>query len=155
MGEPREPRLTGLFRAVVSRRWLIVVAYALALVPAVYFALRVKQDNAIDRLIVESDPDYITAKQFEKVFGSGEYVVLLAEAPDPFAPDVLARFDRLEHELQTVPRIEENSVLTVYRRARAGFSATPDEARRLREFATGTDLFRKQGMIGDHFLVAG
>src|SRR5258706_13584461 len=60
------PRLTALFRAIVARRWWVVAAYLVLLAPTVYFALRVHHDNAIDRLIVQSDPDYVTAKEFER-----------------------------------------------------------------------------------------
>ncbi len=146
------PRLVNLFRAVVARRWWVLAIYALVLVPSVYYALRVHHDNSLDRLIVKSDPDYLTSREFEQVFGSGEYVVIIAEADDPFAPDVLQRFDAMEQSLAAAPGLEVNSVLSVYRRAKAGFSATPEGAQAFRKFVTGTDLFRKQGLFGDHFL---
>ena len=47
------PGLEALFRRVIAWRWPIVAFYALLLVPSVYFALRVDQDNQLDRLIVQ------------------------------------------------------------------------------------------------------
>src|SRR5712691_572005 len=118
-------RLESMFRFIVARRWWIVAFYSLLLPPSVYFALRVEQDNSLDRLIVRSDPDYVANKEFEEVFGSGEYVLLLAEAEDPFAPAVLRRIDEIERRLQGLPGVEASSALTVYRRmAGGGFEAT-------------------------------
>jgi predicted RND superfamily exporter protein len=144
--------LEKIFRFIVARRWWVVTIYAVLLGPSVYFATRVTQDNSLDRLIIPTDPESVNNRAFEKVFGTGEYVVLVAEAPDPFAPAVLARVDELERRLEKVPRVSANSALSVFRRAHAGFEATPAEAEAFRKFATGTQLFRKQGLVGDNFL---
>ena len=129
--------------------------YALLLPPCAYFAAQVRQDNSIDRLIVASDPDYIATRAFEKVFGAGEFALLLAEADDPLSAAVITRIDRIEHAVESVPRVRANSALSVFRRARAGFEPTPEQIAAFRQFVTGTELFRKQGLIGDHFLAIG
>jgi predicted RND superfamily exporter protein len=144
--------LQRFFRFVLSHSRAVIAVYAVLLVPAVYFAVQVGQDNSIDRLIVADDPDAIATREFEKVFGGGEYAVLLAEADDPLAPGVIARVDEIERAIATVPGISANSVLSIYRRARAGFRGTPEEIESFRRFASDTDLFRKQGLIGDGFL---
>ncbi|MFI5288628.1 MAG: RND family transporter [Polyangia bacterium] len=150
---PSSPsKIDALFRFVIARRFWVIGFWAVVLVPAIYFATRVQQDNSIDRLIVQSDPDAVNARAFEKVFGSGEYVVLLAEAEDPYSPAVLKTVDELEKKLSALPRVSANSALTIFRRARAGFSATPEQAAEFKKFATGTDLFRKQGLVGPHFI---
>src|SRR5258706_13003786 len=120
--------LERVFRFVVARRWWVVAFWALVTGPAAYFATRVDQDNSIDRLIVPNDPESVAGGQFEKVFGTGEYVILLCEAPDPYAPDVLKKVDELERKLQEVPRVESNSALSIFRRVHAGFDATPEHA---------------------------
>ena len=152
MTPPRPSVLDSVFRWVIAKRWLVVGFYALILGPSVWYALKVDQDNSIDRLIVQTDPDAVAAHAFEKVFGAGEYVVLLAEADDPFQPDVLKAVDDLERKLAAIPRVEPNSALAVYRRAKAGFQPTPEGAADFKKFATGTELFRKQGLVADHFL---
>jgi uncharacterized protein len=144
--------LDAIFRKVIRARYWVIALFALLLPPSIYYSLKVEQDNSIDRLIVQSDPDYIAAHDFEKVFGAGEYVVLLCEAPDPFKPDVLQTIDALEAKLSKVPRVESNSLLKTYRRAKAGFTASPEEAEAFQKFATGTPLFRKQGLVGKNFL---
>src|SRR6187455_2159779 len=68
------------FTAIVARSRLVIAIYAVLLVPSVWYAVRVGQDNSIDRLIVATDPDAIATREFETVFGSGEYAILLAEA---------------------------------------------------------------------------
>src|SRR5690348_7711607 len=111
MTEPR-PLLDRVFRALIAARWLVVAVYALLLAPAIWFALRVDQDNSIDRLIVPSDPDSVAAREFEQVFGAGEYVLLLAEAPDPFAPAVLQRVEEIERAVSTVPKVEAQTIVS-------------------------------------------
>jgi predicted RND superfamily exporter protein len=144
-----------VFRLVIARRWFILAAYVLLLPPSAYLAARVGQDNSIDRLIVASDPDYRATRAFEGVFGGGEFALLLFEADDPLAPGVVERLDRVERQLAGIPGVTANSALSVFRRARAGFEATPEQTASFREFATGTDLFRRQGLVGDRYLAIG
>ncbi len=143
------------FARIVAWRRLVLGVYALLMVPSVWLAAGVRQDNSIDRLIVRSDPDYVATREFEKVFGAGEFALLVAEAEDPLAPAVVARVDRIERALQKIPGVSANSALSIYRRAHAGFEATPEAIEGFRRFATGTDLFRRQGLIGDHTLAIG
>ena len=141
-----------MFRFLIARRWWVLAVYGLLLPPSIHLALRVEQDDSLERLIVQSDPDYRTAEEFGKVFPEGEFVLLLAEASDPFAPEVLRTVDALERRLEGVGKVEASSALSVFRRAHPGFQATPEEAREFRRFLTGTDLFRRQGLAGDRFL---
>lgn len=152
MSEQHPSWMWSVFRFIVAKRVWVVAICALLLGPSVYFAIKVPQDNSIDRLIVQSDPDYIAAHEFEKVFGSAEYVILLAEAPDPFDPAVLARLSDMEAQLAKLPQVTVNSALSVYRRAKAGFVATPEQAAGFKKFVTGTELFSRQHLYGDHFL---
>jgi hypothetical protein len=147
-----EDRLTRAFAWVVARRVWIAAFYALLLGPAAWLAAQVQQDNSTDRLILPSDPAYVALQEFEKTFGGGEFALLFVDAEEPFDPGVVARVDRLEHALSEVPGLEVNSLLSVYRRARAGFEPTPEQVAGLRAFATGSDLLRRQGLVGDHHL---
>lgn len=149
---PLEVKLARFFRGIVARRWIIIAVYALLLPPAAWFALRVQQDNSLDRLIVQSDPTYLANKRFEKVFGHGEYVLILAEAPDPFAPPALRRFDEMEHDVAKVPHVSANSALSIFRRVRAGFDGSPAAAAAFAAFTRGSELFGKQGLVGAHML---
>jgi uncharacterized protein len=144
--------LNSYFRFIVARRWWVVAIYALVLGPSIFYALRVDQDNSLDRLIVKSDPDFIATQQFEKIFSAGEFALLFFEADDVFAPARVRRFDEIERKLSALPRVNTNSALSIFRRARAGFEATPQQAEEFRRFATGTDAFRKQGIVGQRFL---
>lgn len=144
--------LASIFRFLLRWRWAVIAVYALLLGPSIYFSLKVPQDNSIDRLIVESDEDYKAARAFEKVFGTAEYVILIAEAEDPFAPAVLGRIAELENALTRIPGVSVNSALSIYRRAKAGFEPTPESAADFKRFINGTNLFRRQGLAGEHFL---
>lgn len=48
--------LSRFFQCIVAWRRYVIASYALLLVPSVYFAIQVHQDNSIDRLIVETIP---------------------------------------------------------------------------------------------------
>lgn len=150
MSEPRETRLQPFFRFILARRWWVIAVYAVLLAASVPCALRVDQDNAIDRLIVRDDPDYAANLDFTKVFGGGEYVVLLAEVDDPFSPAVIAAVDDLDRKLRALPRVEPQSMLSIYRRARPAADPGRDPEA-YRAFVTGSRLFREQGLIGDGF----
>ncbi len=146
------PLLLSVFRFVIARRWWVVALFGALLVPSVHYALKVHQDNSLDKLIVTSDPDYISNQQFAKVFGGGEYVMLLLEAKDPYAPEVLRRVAELEGKLEKLPQVEVNSALSVFRRGRGGFDGSAAQAEAFRKFVLGTDLFRRQGLVGEHAL---
>jgi len=126
--------------------------YALLVPPAAWLALRVGSDNSVDRLIVAGDPDAVDTLAFQEVFPEGEHVVLLVEARDPFAPEVLARVGALEEALREIPEVSSFSALTLYTRGRGGFEPTPEKAAAFRAFVEGSDLFRKQGLVGSDFL---
>jgi uncharacterized protein len=150
-----ESRLSRAFAWIVAKRWYVLAFYALLLPPSAYLAARVGQDNSIDRLIVPSDPDYQATRQFERVFGAGEFALVLFEADDPLAPEVVKRVDRVERQLAPIQRVTANSALSVFRRAKAGFGATPEEMAAFRSFVNGTTLFRQQGLVGDQYLAIG
>jgi predicted RND superfamily exporter protein len=149
-GQRNEHLLAPVFRFLIAHRWWVIGFYALLVGGAVPFAMRVKQDNAIDRLIVQDDPDFHATQEFTKVFGAAEYVVLFAETDRPFAPEVLTAVDALEKKVQAIPRISSNSMLSVYRRARPNADLQTGTAD-FEAFVTGTDIFRKQGLFGDGF----
>jgi predicted RND superfamily exporter protein len=132
---------------IVSWRIPILVAYALLVPLAAVRAARIPSEGGLDRLIVPSDPDFAATRAFQRIFPDSPSVLLLFESDDPWAPANLARVEAAERELRAVPRVSAFSVLDAIRRARPG--ASPDELRRL---ATGTDFFRKQGLLGGRFL---
>ena len=138
--------------AVVDHPWIVLAIWLVVAPAALYFALSVKSDNSPERLIVEHDEDYQQTRAFQKIFPEGQYVVLLAEAADPFTPEALRRVDELERALRAVPKVNPLSALTIYRQVHPDFQATPKDAAAFKAFATGTKLFRKQGLVGDGVL---
>lgn len=147
--------LSRFFGFVITNRWYVVACYVALLLPSAYFASKVRQDNSIDRLITARDLDYVATHDFQKVFGAGEFALLLIESDDPLSVPVIARVDRIERALGSLPHVTANSALSVFRRARAGFEPTNEQSEAFRRFALGTDLLRKQGLVGDHFLAIG
>src|SRR5207249_6951683 len=104
MSRPDSSGLETIFRGIVAWRWGLVAAYALLLPPGILLALRVETDNSISRLVVQTDSDFQDNQAFQKLFPEGEHALLLAEAPDPFAPAVLRQVAEIEERLKGVDR---------------------------------------------------
>ncbi len=146
------PRLVAIFlRVLHARRWIIAV-FAILTLTGIYGATRIATDPSIGRLIVPDDPVAQATLDFERVFPVGEQALLLLEAPDPFSPEALQSAARLEHELNKIPNVAAHSVLSLHRAAGASGSISSDDAARTRTFATGTTLFRRAGLVGEHYV---
>ena len=143
--------LEPLFRGIVARRALIVAVYALLAVPAAWLAIGIPSDDAIERMVVDSDPDVVATREFRKAFPEQPTVLLLAEAADPFAPAATAGIRALEQAIGRVPGAAPISAVTIAERLRPGIASADREAE-LRSFLTGTPFFRRQGLVGDGFL---
>ena len=147
------PRLERVFRTIVALRGPILVLYALLVPVAAWLAAGVPSQGAIDRLVVPDDPDLLATREFQRVFPERPLVVLLLEADAPFDPRVLAEAGALEAALRALPGVAPVSILDAYARARPGPPpADRAAAEALRRFATGTNFFRRQGLVGDGFL---
>src|SRR5512137_695668 len=148
----QRPRLQRFFARVIALRVPILVLYALLVTAAAVLAARIPSEGAISGLVVGSDPDYAATRAFQRIFPEGQLVMLLLEADDPWRPEVLAEADAVAAAAGRVRGVTVISALDVYRKARPGFAPTPEGAAAFRAFATGADLFRKQGLVGDRFL---
>jgi hypothetical protein len=136
-----------LLAAVLRHHRAILVAYAVAVPVAIWQAMHIPAEGSIDRLIVPGDPDYAATRAFQRIFPESRLALLVFEAPDPWAPDAIARVDRAEHAIARVPHVTAFSVLDAIRHARP--DATVAE---LRALATGTAFFAHQGLVGDRFM---
>jgi len=132
---------------LVSLRAPILAVYAVLVPLAAIRAAHISSEGGLDRLIRPDDPDYAATRAFQRIFPDSPSVLLIFESGDPWAPANLARVDAAVRELRAVSHVTAFSVLDVVRRARPG--AAPEEMKRL---TTGTEFFRKQGMLGDGFL---
>ncbi len=148
---PASPKAVQIFlRVLHARRWIAGVFLILA-AAGIYGALRVPDDPAIEGLIVAGDPVARATFEFERLFPEGEQALLMLEAPDPLSIDALRAADKLELELARIPQVEAHSLLDLYRRGAPAAEISSAEAARLRTFATGTPLFRRAGLLGDHY----
>jgi predicted RND superfamily exporter protein len=151
MSVPASPKVIEIFLRVLRLRRWIVGAFLILTVAGIYGASRVPDDPAIDRLIVAGDPVARATLDFERVFPEGDEALIMLESPDPLSLAALRAASRVETDLAKIPDVEAHSILTLYRRARSAGEISPDEAARLRTFATGTQLFRRSGLLGDHY----
>jgi predicted RND superfamily exporter protein len=149
------PRLLRLFLRVLQARYVILGVFALLTLAGIYGALRIPTDSSINRLIVGSDPVAQATREFERVFPEGEQALIVLEAPDPLSPAVLQGVDQLERALSQIPKVAAHSLLTLYFRSSPPVTIGPDDAAKLRAFASGTSLVRRAGLMGDHYLGIG
>jgi uncharacterized protein len=145
------PRLVAIFlRVLDARRWIVAV-FAILTVAGIYGAMRIPTDSAIDRLVIAGDPVAQATREFDRVFPEGDQALLMLESPDPFSPQALQGTAELEADLNKIPHVAAHSLLTL-RRAGGSASISAEDAAKMRAFATGTTLFRRAGLVGDHYL---
>jgi hypothetical protein len=151
MSMPASPRVVQFFVRVLRMRGLIAGAFLLLAAAGLYGAMRVPDDPAIEGLIVSGDPVARATFDFERLFPEGEHALLMLESPDPLSLAALRAADRLERKLAKIPGVEAHGLLDLYRRAASTGEMSPEEAERVRKFATGTPLFRRAGLLGGHY----
>ncbi len=146
------PALQRLFGRVLEGRYPIVGVFLLLTAAGIYGASRIPTDTSIDRLIVAGDPTAQATLEFERVFPEAEQALIMLEAADPLSPAALQGADQLERELGKIPQVQAHSLLTLYFRASPPATIDPADAEHLRTFATGTTLFRRAGLLGEHYV---
>jgi hypothetical protein len=146
------PRMLRFFLRVLHARFVIVGVFILLALAGVYGAARIPTDTSINRLIVAGDPVAQATREFERVFPEAEQALIVLEAPDPLSAAALQSADQLERELGKIPNVAAHSLLTVYFHSSPPAAISPADADKLRSFAGGTLLFRRAGLMGDHYL---
>lgn len=150
MSVPASPKVLRIFLRVLSLRRWIALAFLFLTAAGLYGALQIPDDPAIDRLVVAGDPVAQATVDFEKVFPEGEQALVMLESPDPLSAAGLRAASRVESELAGIAHVEAHSLLTLYRRGSNQQTGAGD-FESLRSFATGTSLFRRAGLLGEHY----
>ena len=151
MRVPAAPKAVQIFLHVLRARGWIAGAFVVLAAAGIYGALQVPNDPSTERLIVASDPVALATRDFDRIFPEGVQALIMLETPDPLGLAALRTADRLEQQLARIPQVEAHSLLDLYRRAVSTGEITRVEAGRVRAFATGTPLFRRAGLLGDHY----
>lgn len=139
--------ITKWLAALMRHRIAIVIVYALLLPIATFLALHIPNEAGISRLVVPSDPDYAATGAYAKLFPEPQSILLVFESDDPWSNESLARLDRAKRALAQIPHVRPYSALDALRMGR------PDaNDGKLRDLALGTQFFRRQGLVGDHFI---
>jgi predicted RND superfamily exporter protein len=152
MPVPASPAAVGFFlRVLQARKWIVALFVALTAL-GICGALRIHDDPSIERLIVASDPVARATAEFDRLFPEGEPALIQLATQDPLSLAALRAADALEQKLAAVPHVEARSLLDLYRHGNAAKPIDAAELERIRRFATGTTLFRRAGLLGDHDL---
>jgi len=137
-------------RVLAARHWILAGA-VIATAVGVLGALRVPNDPAIDSMIDARNPDALATRNFERIFPEGEHALLMLECSDPLSVASLNAAQRLQQRLAAIPRVQTQSLLTIYRRGASASEITDAEAGQVRRFATGTTLLSRAGLLGEHY----
>jgi uncharacterized protein len=152
MSVPSPPGAQRIFTRVLRLRGWIAALFLVLTAAGIYGALHIPDDLAIEHLMVPGDPVARATREFERVFPEGQQALLVLEAPDPLSPAALGAAGQLEGELGQIPGVAPHSLLTLYHLAAPGAAAGAGDPQRVRAFATGSGLFRRAGLLGDHYL---
>jgi len=126
-------------------------AFLLLAAAGIYGALRVPDDPAIDRLIVANDPVALATRDFDRLFPEGAQALIMLETPDPLSLATLRAADGLERGLAKIPHVAAHSLLDFHGSRGLRRGDQPHRGESLRTFASGTPLFRRAGLLGDHY----
>ncbi len=149
---PAMPPGASFFHRLLRLRGVIVILFVALGALGAWGATRIADDNAIGSLLVADDPDARATAQFEKLFPEGDHALLMLESSDPLGSASLQGTDRLEQALAAIAGVHTQSVLTIWRGTNPAASMTMAQMATVRAFANGTRLFRRAGLLGDHFI---
>jgi predicted RND superfamily exporter protein len=152
MSVPASPKVVQVFLRLLHARSWIAGAFLILTAAGIYGALQVPDDSAIERLIVADDPVAVATSKFDRLFPEGDQALIMLEASDPLELASLRAANQLEQEMARIPNVAAHSLLDLYHRAGSTAEISASDAEHLRRFATGTPLFRRAGLLGDHFL---
>ena len=152
---PEDSKVFKFFLRVLRMRGWVVGAFLILTVAGIYGATLIPNDPAIDRLVVAGDPTARATMDFDRLFPEGDQALIMLEGADPLSPAALRIADQLERQLAKIPGVKPHGLIDFFRRADPALDLSANEEDRLRPFATGTQLFRRAGLLGDHYLGIG
>ena len=144
---PFEAKLKRLFLRVIAAVGSIIAVYAVLLAArASTTRSRSQQDNSLDRLVVQTDPD-LHGQQALRGRSSATASTCWCWSRRAIrsargAASASTSWSRRSARSRTSTA---NSALSIYKRVKGGFDGSPEVVAAFQKFATGTDLFTQAG----------
>jgi uncharacterized protein len=151
MSVPVSTGVVRFFLRVLRARVAIAAIFVVLTAAGVFGATRIPDDPAIERLMIADDPLAVATRDFERLFPEGEQALVMLESADPLALETLRVAARTEAELARVPGVQTTSLLDIYWHGEARRELDAAQALKIRRFATGTRLFRRAALLGEHY----
>jgi len=85
---------------ILKLRWCIIIGLILIDVLAGIGIWRIQIDVSGESSLLKDDPLRVATDEFEAIFGNNDYVAILVEADDVFAPNILRMIRELGEELE-------------------------------------------------------
>src|SRR3569833_2159238 len=111
------PKILEFFRRVLQMRGWIVCIIIVLTVAGIYGSTRIRNDSAIDRLVVAGDPTAQATIEFDRLFPEGEQALIMLEGSDPLSPAALRTAGRIEHQIEKIKGVKAHTLLDFFRRA--------------------------------------
>ena len=84
---------------LLSRRWLVLAAFALVMIVSVIGMKRMVKETSFDDYFIEDDPMLVMTDEFKSHFGNDYYVGVLTQCDNHFTQEHLATLRALSSEL--------------------------------------------------------
>ena len=107
---------TNIANGIVTARWFIILAFAIAIAAAGYFITQFKIDASADTLLVKDNKLYIQTQVANQAFSPDEFILLAYEptAHDLFSQKTFDDITQLSNKIRQMERVEAvTSILTV------------------------------------------
>lgn len=105
-----------LARVFWRRRWIFVVVLVAIVAVCGFFAPRVRPDNSIEAITLETDPTMLLLKRVEREFGSEEFISIAFRADNIFAATPLKAVRAISDQAAKIDGVERVlSLSTIWR----------------------------------------
>ncbi len=114
-----EELVSKYMRRLLDKRPLVVSVYVLIFIVSVFFALKLKVNNAVELLVSEDDYRRKQYAEFLDLFGSDEYsIVAIERKAGVFDKEFLKGVEKLSVEIEKIPHVEEvQNIIIKYKHA--------------------------------------
>ena len=97
---------------ILRWRWLTLAVVGVLTALAAFFVPKMAVDTSLETWFLEDDATIVTYKEFRRLFGEDEFIVLAVQADDVFTTSVLAELARLTDVAQGVQQVRRATSLT-------------------------------------------
>jgi predicted RND superfamily exporter protein len=85
----------------------ILVLVLIGSIPALYYVTKPTFKSSLDIYFLEDDPTWIAYKEFRKIFGNDEYILVTLTADEIYEKQNIGLIRQMTEELKTLPHVQD------------------------------------------------